>query len=120
MVATEVRSAAKTISHFTPQHRLATFALRLGPFGPSSLQISPVCNENDGFPERNGGVSFGNGAYVCSENDALFSFSASISKISFSLQTEWLSPGSAEIEPRTVAIFRNQFGGPFGTLFDLY
>ena len=87
MVATEVRSAAKTISHFTPQHRLTTFALRLGPFGSEFLLGASVCSENDGFPERKGGVSFGNGAYVCSENDAVFSFSAPFSKITFSLQT---------------------------------
>ena len=87
MVATEVRSAAKTISHFTPQHRLATFALRLGPFGSEFHRGASVCSENDGFPERNGGVSFANGAYVCSENDAVFLFSVSVSKIIVSLQT---------------------------------
>ena len=46
-MATEHRSAAKTIPHFTPRHRFATFALRLRPFGSFFRDGAPVCNEND-------------------------------------------------------------------------
>ena len=70
--ATEHRSAAKTVPHFTPRHRFATFALRLGPFGSVFRDGAPVCSENGAFRHRDGDLNFRNGAPVCSENGASF------------------------------------------------
>ena len=44
---------------FTPRHRFATFALRLGPFGSFSGDGAPVCSENDAFRTRNGDLNLG-------------------------------------------------------------
>ena len=37
-----------------------TFALRLQPFAPEFRRRSPVCSENDAFPERKGDLNFAN------------------------------------------------------------
>ena len=47
-------------SQFTPPQRFATFALRLQPFASEFRRRSPVCSENDAFPERKGDLNFAN------------------------------------------------------------
>ena len=42
---------------FTPRHRFATFALRLGPFGSFFGDGAPVRSENDTFRKRNGDLN---------------------------------------------------------------
>ena len=44
---------------FTPRHRFATFAPRLGPFGSFFRDCPPVCSENDAFRTRNGDLNLG-------------------------------------------------------------
>ena len=44
---------------FTPRHRFATFALRLGPFGSFFRDGAPVRSENDTFRKRNGDLNLG-------------------------------------------------------------
>ena len=71
-MATEHRSAAKTIPRFTPRHGFPTFALRLGPFGSLLRDGAPVCSETNAFRKRNGDLNVPDGAPVCSENAASF------------------------------------------------
>ena len=57
---------------FTPRHRFATFALRLGPFGSVFRDGAPVCSENGAFRPRAWDLNFPDGAPVCGENAASF------------------------------------------------
>ena len=66
------RGARSRGPQFTPRQRFATFALCLQPFAWEFGDGAPVCSENDAFRERNGDLNFRNGAPVCSENGASF------------------------------------------------
>ena len=54
------RGAGSRGPQFTPPQRFATFALRLQPFASEFRRRSPVCSENDAFPERKGDLNFAN------------------------------------------------------------
>ena len=54
------RGAPSRGPQFTPPQRFATFALRLQPFASEFRRRSPVCSENDAFPERKGDLNFAN------------------------------------------------------------
>ena len=59
-MATEDLSAREVLDlQFTPRHRFATFAPRLGPFGSFFGDRPPVCSENDAFRTRNGDLNLG-------------------------------------------------------------